>query len=113
MNLYQDFADLFTLYSTATIQAVKDQGELVAGYTQNRQERFLLRDIIRLFLCFIENMKDGNIGNGERVDVREVSEKILALLLQDYENAPDCLKEPLTMQFAAMIVEKLKVGNGR
>ena len=109
MNYYQDFADLFTFYSSATIQIVKEQGDLVAGYTQTRQERLLLRDIIRLFLCFIENMKDGQIGNGERIDVREVSEKILTLLLQDYEKSPDCLKEPFILQFAAAIVEKLKV----
>ena len=88
---------------------MKEQGDLVAGYTQTRQERLLLRDIIRLFQCFIENMKDGSIGNGERIDVREVSEKIVTLLLQDYENSPECLKEPLILQFAATIVEKLKV----
>lgn len=109
MTQYQDFADLFVFYSNATIQAVKENGELVAGYSQNRQERLLLRDLIRLFQCFIERVKGREIGDSEQIDLTAVCERTLSLLLKDYENTPECLKEPCILQFSAVVVEKLKV----
>ena len=74
-----------------------------------RQERFILRDFIRLMTCFVENVKEGEILEGFRIDLRAVVEQILPLLLRDFERSPDVLKEPLILQFAATVVGRLKV----
>ena len=92
MTQYQDFADLFSFYSRATIQSVKENGELVAGYSQTRQERLLLRDIIRLFQCFIERVKGREVNDSNQIDLNSVCQQTLSLILKDYEDAPECLK---------------------
>ena len=74
-----------------------------------RQERFILRDFIRLMTCFVENVKEGEILEGFRIDLPAVVEQILPLLLRDFERSPDVLKEPLILQFAATVVGRLKV----
>ena len=109
MTQYQDFADLFSFYSRATIQSVKENGELVAGYSQTRQERLLLRDIIRLFQCFIERVKAREVNDSSQIDLNSVCQQTLSLILKDYEDAPECLKEPCSLQFSAVVLEKLKV----
>jgi len=113
MTQYQDFADLFSFYSRATIQSVKENGELVAGYSQTRQERLLLRDIIRLFQCFIERVKGREVNDSNQIDLNSVCQQTLSLILKDYEDAPECLKEPCCLQFSAVVLEKLKVGDQR
>ena len=57
-----------------------------------RQERFILRDFIRLMTCFVENVKEGEILEGFRIDLPAVVEQILPLLLRDFERSPDVLK---------------------
>ncbi|KNB42717.1 exportin-1 [Blastocystis sp. subtype 4] len=111
MTQYQDFADLFSFYSRATIQSVKENGELVAGYSQTRQERLLLRDIIRLFQCFIERVKGREVNDSNQIDLNSVCQQTLSLILKDYEDAPECLKEPCCLQFSAVVLEKLKSQN--
>ena len=65
-----------------------------------RQERFILRDFIRLTTCFVENVKEGEILEGFRIDLPAVVEQILPLLLRDFERSPDVLKEPLILQLS-------------
>lgn len=100
---------MFSFYSRATIQLVKENGELVAGYSQTRQERLLLRDIIRLFQCFIERVKRREVVEGTQIDLNNVCQQTLSLVLKDYEDSPECLKEPCSLQFSAIILEKMKV----
>ena len=77
-----------------------------------RQERFILRDFIRLMQCFVSGVKEGEILEGYRIDLPAVVEQILPLLLRDFERSPDVLKEPLILEFAATVVERLKVEIG-
>ena len=62
--------------------------------------------------CFVENVKEGEILEGFRIDLPAVVEQILPLLLRDFERSPDVLKEPLILQFAATVVSRLKVEKG-
>ena len=57
-----------------------------------RQERFILRDFIRLMTCFVENVKEGEILEGFRIDLPAVVEQILPLLLRDRPPMPDWLR---------------------
>ena len=73
---------MFTLDSDSTVSTVLEQGPLTAGYSSVRQERFILRDFIRLMTCFVENVKEGEILEGFRIDLPAVVEQILPLLLR-------------------------------
>ena len=105
----QDFMDLFVLYSNSTSQIIKEQGDLAAGYVQTRYELLIKRDIIRIIQIFITTYISRDNGNGEIVDLNQLCNRFVPLLLDDFTNSPDCIKEPLTLQFVAAMIEKLKV----
>ena len=106
---FQDYLDLFVLYSNASTATIKEKGELSVGYMQTRSQLLIKREVIRIIQVFIENYQVSDNGNGQFVNLTELCNKFVPLLLTDFTNAPDCAKEPLTLQFLAVMIEKLKV----
>lgn len=106
---FQDFLDLFVLYSNASTSTIKEKGDIAIGYLQTKNQLLIKREIIRIIQTFIVNYTQRDNGNGEVVNLTELCNRFVPLLLTDFTNAPDCAKEPLTLQFLAAIIEKLKV----
>lgn len=106
---FQDFMDLFVLYSNASSATIKEKGDLAAGYVQTRHQLLIKREIIRILQIFIESYQIQNQNDGKFVNLGELCNRFVPLLLTDFTEAPNCVKEPLTLQFLAVMIEKLKV----
>ena len=61
---------------------------------------------------FLETYKQRGDASGSIVDLKQLCGKFLPVLLKDFSEAPDCVKEPATLQFLAVMIEKLRVGVG-
>lgn len=112
VGYFQDFVDLFVLYAQAVSAAVREKGEVVTGYQQTRQEIIIKREVIRIVQTFLETYKQRSDASGSIVDLKQLCGKFLPVLLKDFSEAPDCVKEPATLQFLAVMIEKLRVGVG-
>lgn len=106
---FQDFLDLFTLYSQAVTAVVREKGEIAVGYQQTRYQIIIKREVIRIIQTFVENYKQRDDGNGAIVDLKQLCGRFLPLLLADFRESPDCAKEPASLQFLSVMIEKLKV----
>ena len=106
---FQDFLDLFVLYSNASSAFIKEKGDIVVGYQQTRYQLLIKREIIRIIQTFLVEYTQRDNGNGQIVNLTELCNRFVPLLLNDFTNAPDCAKEPLILQFLASMIEKLKV----
>ena len=110
VGYFQDFVDVFTLYAGAVTAVVREKGEIVTGYQQTRQEIIIKREVIRIMQTFLETYKQRADASGSIVDLKQLCAKFLPVLLKDFSESPDCVKEPATLQFLAVMIEKLRVG---
>ena len=47
------------------------------------------------------------------MDLKQLCGRFLPVLLADFRESPDCAKEPASLQFLSVMIEKLKVGGER
>lgn len=113
ITFFQDFCDLFQLYGQTATSTIREKGPSAVNYQETHQQLLIKREIVRLLQSFVGSFKPKDLGNGTRVDIQEICNQFVPLLLKDFQDTPDCAKEPLELLFLATLIETLKVERGK
>ena len=110
LTFFQDFCDLFQLYGQAATATLRAKGAAAVNYQDTHHQLLIKREIVRMLQAFVAAYKPKDVGCGAQVNIEELCERFVPLLLKDFQDTPDCAKEPLELLFLSTLIETLKVG---
>ena len=111
VTFFQDFCDLFQLYGQAATETIRAKGAAAVNYQETHHQLLIKREIMRMLQTFVGAFRPKDLGNGAQVDIQEICNQFVPLLLKDFQETPDCAKEPLELLFLSTLIETLKVGS--